>query len=140
MKYALLIFCLAVMGCDAVRSSSSTAETTDEQAQESLTEETTANTSEEPQPVVVSNPGWAGAKKTIAGLGDPSKPGRWLETPLVAVEINGRVVVPKTGALAYVTLVPVPGPEGGGSRLSLEAMRALLLPFDELVELDVYSD
>ncbi len=140
MKYLLLIFCLAVMGCDAVRSSSSTAETTDEQAQESSSEETATNGSEEPQPVAVSNPGWTGAKKTIAGLGDPSKPGRWLETPLVAVEINGRVVVPKTGAQAYVTLVPVPGPEGSGSRLSLEAMRALLLPVDDLVELDVYSD
>ncbi len=140
MKYTLLIFCLAVMGCDAVRSSSSNADASDGQPQESSSDEAATIASEEPQPVAVSNPGWTGAKKTIAGLGDPSKPGRWLETPLVAVEINGRVVVPKTGAQAYVTLVPVPGPEGGGSRLSLEAMRALLLPFDELVELDVYSD
>ena len=140
MKYALLFFCLIVMGCDAVRSPSSKSSDTDGQTEASASEDAVTDEAVEPQPVAVSNPGWNGAKKTIAGLGDPSKPGRWLETPLVAVEINGRVVVSKTGAQAYVTLVPVPGPQGGGSRLSLEAMRALLLPFDELVELDVYSD
>jgi len=74
----------------------------------------------------------------VAGLGDPNTPGRWLETPLVEIEVTGRVVVPRTGAQAYITLVP--GPDGAGSRLSLDAMRALLLPFDELVELDVYSN
>ena len=94
----------------------------------------------EPQPVPVSTPSWTGPKTTIAGLGDPTTPGRWLETPLVETEITGRVVVPRTGAQAYITLVPASGPVGGGSRLSLDAMRALLLPFDELVELEVYSN
>ena len=50
------------------------------------------------------------------------------------------MVVPRTGAQAYITLIPEDGPEGGGSRLSLDAMRALLVPFDELVELDVYAN
>ena len=94
----------------------------------------------EPQPVAVAAAGWVGPKTTIAGLGDPTTPGRWLETSLVETEFTGRVVVPRTGAQAYITLIPASGPAGGGSRLSLDAMRALLLPFDELVELEVYSN
>ncbi len=138
MKYALVLVCVFVAGCDAVRSTtgrvfsgSSTAPVTAPAAPE---------TAEEVPEPVVATVGWAGAKTTVAGLGDPNTPGRWLQTPLVKTEINGRIVVPRTGAQAYVALIPAPGPEGGGSRLSLEAMRALLVPFDELVELEVYSD
>ncbi|SDW19010.1 hypothetical protein SAMN05444358_101170 [Ruegeria halocynthiae] len=137
MKYVLILAFALVAGCDAVRST---------------TDRVFGGTSAEPEavPVAAKAPdkdpepaaadGWAGAKTTIAGLGDPNTPGRWLQTPLVETEINGRVVVPRTGAQAYVALVPAPGPEGGGSRLSIEAMRALLVPYDELVELEVYSD
>ncbi len=48
-------------------------------------------------------------------------------------------MVRRTGAQAYITLVPA-GSDGGGSRLSVDAMRALLVPFDELVELEIYSN
>ncbi len=138
MKYALILACALVAGCDAVRS------TTDRvfgsSPSEPAPEPVAAVPAEEvPEPVTASA-GWSGAKTTVAGLGDPNTPGRWLQTPLVETEINGRVVVPRTGAQAYVTLIPAPGPAGGGGRLSLEAMRALLVPFDELVELEVYSD
>jgi hypothetical protein len=97
--------------------------------------------SEVPEAAPVSaSAGWVGAKTTIAGLGDPTTLGRWMQTPLVDAEVTARVVVPKTGAQAYITLVPAPGPDGGGSRLSVDAMRALLVPFDELVEVQVYVD
>lgn len=138
MRYALVLVCGLLAGCDAVRS------TTDRVFGGAPSEPEPTPVAAEPvedTPVeVVGGVGWTGAKRTVAGLGDPNTPGRWLQTPLVEAEINGRVVVPRTGAQAYVALVPAPGPEGGGSRLSLEAMRALLIPFDELVELDVYSD
>lgn len=137
MRYSLLIFCVLVSGCDAIRS------TTDRvfggspaPATEAVQPAEVEDSAVPPQPAAASV-GWTGAKTTVAGLGDPNTPGRWLQTPLVDVEINGRVVVPRTGAQAFVTLVPAPD---GGSRLSLDAMRALLLPFDELVELEVYSD
>ncbi|WP_170364513.1 hypothetical protein [Ruegeria arenilitoris] len=134
MRYLFVIIPAFLTGCDAVRQSLDRAP----DAEPAQTTETAAALEEvEATPVAAVNTGWAGAKTTIAGLGDPNKPGRWLETPLVETEINGRVVVPKTGAQAYITLVPAPS---GGSRLSVEAMRALLVPFDELVELDVYSN
>ncbi|KIC42061.1 hypothetical protein RA27_01245 [Ruegeria sp. ANG-R] len=138
MKYMLILVLVLVAGCDAVRS------TTDRvfggSPGEAEAAPAAAEVTEAPPVPVAAATGWAGAKTTVAGLGDPNTPGRWLQTPLVQTEINGRVVVPRTGAQAYVTLVPAPGPAGGGSRLSLEAMRALLVPFDELVELEVYSD
>lgn len=137
MKYALLSLIVVLAGCDAIRS------TSDRVFGRNETPVAPAP-AVAPEPVVETSApasaGWVGAKTTIAGLGDPTTPGRWLQTPLVDREINGRVVVSRTGALAYVTLVPAPGPEGGGSRLSLEAMQALLLPLDELVELEIYSN
>ncbi|MCG7519139.1 hypothetical protein [Ruegeria sp. Ofav3-42] len=138
MRYAFLAFIVLVAGCDTVRSTTDRVfggEKTPEEAESAAVEEVV-----EPQPVAVTADGWVGPKTTIAGLGDPTTPGRWLETPLVETEITGRVVVPRTGAQAYITLVPASGPAGGGSRLSLDAMRALLLPFDELVELEIYSN
>jgi len=142
MRYSLLALCVLVAGCDTVRA------TTDRvfgggaaptEAEETVVEPT-EEPNVEPEPLPATAAGWVGAKTTIAALGDPTTPGRWLETPLVDTEFTGRVVVPRTGAQAYITLVPAPGPESGGSRLSLDAMRALLLPFDELVELEVYSN
>ncbi|MDA7963094.1 hypothetical protein [Ruegeria sp.] len=138
MRFALFSLIVLLAGCDAIRSTSDRwfggAEP------QPAPEPVVAEVEPEEPPATATQAGWVGARTTIAGLGDPNTPGRWLETPLVEAEINGRIVVPKTGAQAYVTLVPASGPAGGGSRLSLEAMRALLLPFDELVELDVYSD
>lgn len=135
MKYLLLLLCVAVAGCDVIRSTSDRVFGAPDAAPDPAP--TVVEPTPEVQPAAVET-GWSGAKTTVAGLGDPNTPGRWLQTPLVQAETNGRVVVPRTGAQAYVTLVPAP--EGGGSRLSLEAMRALLVPFDELIELQVYSD
>ena len=138
MRNALLVTCVLLAGCDTVRSASDRVfGGSDKPAQ---AEPTVVEDAVEPQPASAASIGWTGAKTTIAGLGDPNKGGRWLETPLVDTEVTARVVVPKTGAQAYITLVPVSGPEGGGSRLSVDAMRALLIPFDELVELEVYSN
>ncbi|MES0824746.1 hypothetical protein [Ruegeria sp. SCP11] len=138
MRYTLIAMCVLVAGCDSVRSANDRVFGGDDAPAEA--EEIVAEEVFEPEPVAATAASWVGAKTTIASLGDPSTLGRWLETPLVDTEFTGRVVVPRTGAQAYITLVPAPGPESGGSRLSLDAMRALLLPFDELVELEVYSN
>lgn len=143
MRYALIVFCVLVAGCDAVRSTTDRVLKSDDEpveAEDVANDEGATEEVVEATPVVATRDSWVGAKTTIAGLGDPSTPGRWLQTPLVETEFTGRVVVPKTGSQAYITLVPAPGPASGGSRLSLDAMRALLLPFDELVELEVYSN
>ncbi|MFV0512429.1 MAG: hypothetical protein ACK5MY_02155 [Jhaorihella sp.] len=79
-----------------------------------------------------------GARHTVAGLGDPARPGMWMETPLVAKQRPARVVVSRSAKAAHVTLIPSGGAPSGGSRLSLEAMRVLGLPLTDLVELDVY--
>lgn len=152
MKYMLLIAGVAVAGCDQVRS------TTDrvggwfgsgpkpvETASENGVGTDEVETAEPEVDEVTqrseaqSLETWEGAKQTVAGLGDPTRGGIWMETPLVRVERTGRVVVRKTGAAATVTLIPIPGDQGAGSHLSLEAMRRLLAPLEQLVELDVYS-
>lgn len=138
MKYALLTICILVAGCDTVRSTTDRVFGRDKPAAEPEVAAEADVTESVPVPATAA--GWVGAKTTIASLGDPTTPGRWMETPLVETEFTGRVVVPRTGAQAYITLVPARGPESGGSRLSLDAMRALLLPYDELVELEVYSN
>ncbi len=71
---------------------------------------------------------------TVATLGDPGVPGLWLETGLVSQAGAGRVRT-ASGATLDLTLKPTPG--DGGSRLSLDAMRALGVPLTELVELSV---
>ncbi|NOD48389.1 MULTISPECIES: hypothetical protein [unclassified Ruegeria] len=143
MKKMLLLLCVLVAGCDAVRSTTDRVFGRDDAPAQTVTEtESTTSVSEEvlePEPVSA-RPTWAGAKTSIAGLGDPTTPGRWMQTPLVKSEVTARVVVPRTGAQAYITLVPIPGPASGGSRLSLDAMRALLVPLDELVEVEVYAN
>lgn len=80
----------------------------------------------------------AGPLETVAGLGDPSRPGLWLETPMVAEAGSGRVVLKSSGAEVAVQLLPAIGEVTAGSRLSLEAMRALGAPLTELVELTIY--
>ncbi len=83
--------------------------------------------------------GGAALGETIVSLGDPARPDFWIETPLVSTEGPGRVVNPANGASAQVTLVPISGPETGGSRLSLAAMRLLEAPLTELVPVQVFS-
>lgn len=80
-------------------------------------------------------PASGGTASTIAALGDPSRGGAWMETPLVTVETAGEVR--HGGKGLKVTLIPAGGPVTGGSRLSLEAMQALGLPLTELSEVQV---
>jgi hypothetical protein len=77
---------------------------------------------------------------TIATLGNPALPGFWLQTPLVSENTPGRVVYPATGTSVSVDLIPTGGPETGGSRISLAAMRLLGAPLTGLPELIVYAN
>lgn len=77
--------------------------------------------------------------ETVASLGDPTKPGFWLKTPLVTEEREGRIER-EGGAVAQVTLLPLDGPGTGGSQISLSAMRALDIGLTDLATLKVYSD
>ena len=73
---------------------------------------------------------------TIVSLGNAAQPGFWLETPLVTAPAQGRVVYPASGKSVQVDLIPV---AGGGSRLSLPAMRLIEVPLTGLVEVEVFS-
>lgn len=77
--------------------------------------------------------------RTIASLGNPAQAGFWLETPLVKKVTDGRVVDAATGKDVLVELRPIDGPDGGGSRISLPAMRVLGAPLTGLPELTVYA-
>lgn len=75
---------------------------------------------------------------TIATLGDPSRPGLWLETPLVSTQTTGRIVT-EGGESLDVTLIPSGGLPGSGSRISLAAMQALGLGLTDLATLTVIA-
>ena len=77
---------------------------------------------------------------TLASLGDPAKPGIWLETPLVAKAGPGRVVYPGSGKSVLVDLIPINGPKTAGSRMSLAAMRLIDAPLTGLPEVEVFSE
>ncbi|MCL3882785.1 hypothetical protein [Marivita sp. GX14005] len=83
--------------------------------------------------------GGASLGTTTASLGDPARPGFWIETPLVSDPGTGRVVSPKTGKSSQVDLIPIDGPKTAGSRLSLAAMRLLEVPLTDLAEVQVFS-
>ena len=87
-------------------------------------------------PAGASAPSFRGSATTVASLGDPSVPGMWMETPLVAAEQQALIRTSRN-TQAVVTLKPIPGAESGGSRLSISAMRALGLPLTELAEVQV---
>ncbi|MDA5094062.1 hypothetical protein O2N63_08160 [Aliiroseovarius sp. KMU-50] len=74
---------------------------------------------------------------TIATLGNATDPGFWMETPLVATVREGRIKSNVTGRTVKVTLRPIPGPAGAGSRISLSALQLLDLPLDGLHKLEV---
>ncbi|SHH27058.1 hypothetical protein [Marivita hallyeonensis] len=76
---------------------------------------------------------------TIVSLGDPARPGFWIETPLVSSAGQGRVLYPGTGQSAQVELIPIDGPATAGSRMSLPAMRLVGAPLTGLVEVQVFS-
>jgi len=82
-------------------------------------------------------PSFSGAATTVAGLGDPTVSGLWMETPLVSSPQTARVRS-ASGNEAVLNLRPIPGEASAGSRLSIDAMRALGLPLTELVEVQVY--
>ncbi|WP_417719036.1 hypothetical protein [Salipiger sp.] len=76
---------------------------------------------------------------TVASLGDPARPGFWLETPLVSAPGKGRVVYPGSGKSSQVDLIPIDGPATAGSRISLAAMRLIEAPLTDLPVIEVYS-
>lgn len=78
--------------------------------------------------------------RTIASLGDPNKPGFWIETPLASAAGKGKVRYEKSGRTIKVDLIPIPGEATAGSRLSLAAMRLLDAPLTGLPEVLVYAD
>jgi hypothetical protein len=73
----------------------------------------------------------------IASLGDPSLPGFWMMTALVAEETQGRIEFPEKGTSAEVTLIPS---DGGSARVSLAALRLLEAPLADLSELAVFAN
>lgn len=77
--------------------------------------------------------------ETVASLGDPTKPGFWLETPLVSKPTTGRVHFAGSGKSAQVDLLPIDGPSTAGSRISLAAMRLVDAPLTDLPTLQVYA-
>lgn len=76
--------------------------------------------------------------ETLAGLGSPAEPGFWLVTGLVDRNRQGRLLAASGEAIA-VELRPTGGAPGGGSRISLAAIRALGLPLTELSTLQVFA-
>lgn len=78
--------------------------------------------------------------RTIASLGDPNKPGFWIETPLARQSGKGRVRYDKSGRTIKVDLIPIPGEPTAGSRLSLAAMKLLDAPLAGLPEVVVFAD
>lgn len=77
--------------------------------------------------------------ETVASLGDPARPGFWLETPLVSTPQKGRVLLAETGKTAQVDLIPIDGPATGGSRISLAAMRLIGAALTDLPTLKVFA-
>ncbi len=77
--------------------------------------------------------------QSIVTLGAPAKPGFWLETPLVSTPRPGRVVATATGESVLVDLIPIDGPDGAGSRISLAALRLLGVGLAGLHEMQVYG-
>lgn len=98
-------------------------------------------TSAEEKKAAAAKPADAGGEtllgKTVASLGDPSRSGFWLETPLVKAAQKGRVEY--NGKSAQVDLIPIDGPSSGGSRLSLPAMQLIGAPLTDLPTIQVFA-
>jgi hypothetical protein len=97
-------------------------------------------TEEERQAAVAGGAAGGGASlgTTVASLGNPAEGGFWLKTPLVQAEAPGRVVFAGTGQAVEVELRPSETEPGGGSQISLAAMRALGAPLTGLPEVEVF--
>ncbi|RXV62123.1 hypothetical protein C6W92_11495 [Roseovarius sp. A46] len=74
---------------------------------------------------------------TVASLGDVTRPGLWMRTPLVTSPMRGRVSDPRTGRAVVLDLIPLEAEPGAGSRMSLAAYQQLNLPLTALPELRV---
>lgn len=142
MKKALCLLSIAALaGCDlpqldgmiskpdTVASSGPVVE-----APKEVSEETLADISETDRPVAAA--GSLGT--TVVSLGDAAESGSWLKTPLVATTRPGKVWY--KGRWAAVTLIPIAGESGAGSRMSLQAMQLLSLPLTELTEVEVTAE
>jgi hypothetical protein len=77
---------------------------------------------------------------TVASLGNPTEPGFWIRTPLARTEGPGRIEDPSTGKSVQLRLIPRDGPEGGGSQVSLPALRLLGVSLTALPEVVVYAN
>ncbi|MXW86967.1 MAG: hypothetical protein F4103_17635 [Boseongicola sp. SB0673_bin_14] len=99
-------------------------------------EELDTTTAAERDAAVATGPAGRLLGRTVASLGDPTAPGFWIETPLVATERPGRLVYPANGNSVEITLIPS---EGGSSRVSLAAMRLLEAPLAGLPTLEVHA-
>ncbi len=71
----------------------------------------------------------------VASLGDPTRPGFWIETPLVEAPGKGRVTLAGGGGGVEVDLIP----SAAGSRLSLAAIRLLGVSLTDLPTVDIYA-
>lgn len=77
--------------------------------------------------------------ETVASLGDPTKSGFWIKSPLVTKAGQGRIEYPATGKSALVELIPLVGPASGGSQVSLAALRLVEAPITDLPTLVIYA-
>ncbi|RBI87071.1 hypothetical protein DRV85_02800 [Rhodosalinus halophilus] len=111
-------------------------------AQDATAQERTADTlgttTPAGRPAAAGAGGGVSLGTTVASLGDPTEAGFWLKTPLVAATSPGRVEYAGTGQAVEVELRPSGTEAGGGSQISLAAMRALGAPLTGLPELRVY--
>ena len=89
-----------------------------------------------------SRPAAAGARlgTTIASLGDATKGGFWIRTPLVKETGKGRLVDPSTGKSVNVDLIPLSGPASAGSQVSLPVLTTLGVGLTDLPEVEVYRN
>ncbi len=97
------------------------------------------DTTTEAQRIAAAAPSTGGVLlgEVVASLGDPGRPGFWIETDLVDVPGLGRLVYPVNGKSVEVELTPR---EGRGARVSLSALRLLEAPLTDLPTLEVYAD
>ena len=93
-------------------------------------------TAEERAAAAAASEGGQRLGRTVASLGDPTRPGFWLLTSLVTEETPGRLEFPEKGTSVDVTLLPS---DGGSARVSLAALRLLEAPLADLSELDVFA-
>ena len=71
----------------------------------------------------------------VVTLGDPARPGFWVQTALIDAETTGRVELLGAGGGVEVTLIPT----DGSGRISLAALRVLEVSLTDLVEVEVYD-